>query len=91
MVVKNIPRDTDHGEIVEFLILSGLPEEKREDVDISSNGSVTIRSLDTSQCSSIIDSIHGKKHFGKKLFCNGYVPLPQDLVTTALQSQLQVR
>ena len=71
VVVKNIPRDTDHGEIVEFLVMSGLPEEKREDVDISSNGSVTIRSLDTSQCSAIIDSIHGKK----KLFCNGYVPL----------------
>ena len=70
-VVQAFAVDTDHGENVEFLILSGLQEEKREYIEISNNSSVTIRSLDTSQCSAIIHSIHGKKHFGKKLFCNG--------------------
>ena len=61
--------------------MSGLPEEKREGIEISNNGSVTIKSLDTSQCSAMIHSIHGKKHFGKKLFCNGYVPLTPEKET----------
>ena len=31
-VIKNIPEDTDHGEIVEFLVLSGLPERKKDEI-----------------------------------------------------------
>ena len=75
VVVKNIPRETDHGEIVEFLILSGIPEERKDDIVISRNGTVTIRNLENKTCLDLIDTIHWKKHFGRKIYCNGYVPL----------------
>ena len=73
--IKNIPKDTDHGDIVEFLILSGLPEEKKDNININSNGSVTVWNLGSETCSALISSIHSRNHFGKKLYCNGYIPL----------------
>ena len=75
VVVKNIPRETDHGEIVEFLILSGLPENRKEDISIGLNGTVTITNLENRTCLDLIDTIHWKKCFGRKIYCNGYVPL----------------
>ena len=73
--VKNIPKEADPGEVVEFLVMSGLPEAKRNEVVISSTGAVTIRNLENKDCLSLISSIHWKKHFGRKLYCNGYIPL----------------
>ena len=75
VVVKNIPKDRDHGEIVEFLILCGLPEERKEDISIGRNGSVTISNLENKLCLDLIKSIHFKEQFGRKIYCNGYVPL----------------
>ena len=75
VIVKHFPKDTDHGVIMEFLIMSGLPEEKKEAVLIKQNGSVTIKDIDNSVCKTMIVNIHNKKHFDKKLFCNGIIPL----------------
>ena len=80
VVIKNIPKETDHGEIVEYLVLSGLPEAKKEHITINNSGTVYIRNLENSQCLALIASIHWKKNFGRKLYCNGYVPLTPEKV-----------
>ena len=73
--LKNIPKDTDHGLIVELLIKSGLPESKKDFIRINAKGTVTIRDLENEECLMMINNIHQKIHFGKKLYCNGVVPL----------------
>lgn len=73
--LKQFPRDTDHGEIIELLVNSGLPESKKNNVNIKTNGTVIIKNLENSECLDLIKAFHGKKHFEKKLFCNGVIPL----------------
>ena len=73
--IKQIPRNTDHGDILQFLCENGLPEDKREGVKINDNGTVLIQDLDSYIVEYLIETIHGKVHFGKKLFCNGVIPL----------------
>ena len=73
--VKQFPRDTDAGDIMEFLLMSGLPETHKESVLIKSNGAVTIKNLDNAVCRKLIENIHNKKHFNRRLFCNGIIPL----------------
>ena len=78
--IKSFPKDTDHGEIVEFLVKCGLPEMKRNCVNFNTNGKVIIKDLDNSDCLNLVEVIHGKKHFGQKMFCNGYIPLTPEKV-----------
>ena len=73
--IRQFPRETDHGKIIEFLVKSGLPENKKENISISSNGTATITDLENSECLLLIESVHEKKNFDKKLYCNGIVPL----------------
>ena len=75
MTIRQLPRDVDHGEVMELLIQSGLPEGKKEDTNISVNGIVSIKNLDVKTCKDLIEAFHGKVNFGKKLFCNGMIPL----------------
>ena len=75
MTIRQLPRDVDHGEVMELLIQSGLPEGKKEDTNISVNGIVSIKNLDVKTCKDLIEAFHGKVDFGKKLFCNGMIPL----------------
>ena len=60
---------------MEFLVRSGLPESNKETVLIKQNGHVTIKDLDNNVCKSMIESIHNKKYFDRKLFCNGFIAL----------------
>ena len=73
--IKSFPKETDHGEIVEFLINSGLDAEHREKVVIRDNGSVNIHNLENQLCRVLIEKIHSKINFGKRLYCNGIIPL----------------
>ena len=73
--MKSFPKDTDHSEIVEFLISSGLQPVHMDNIQIKGNGSVTVSGLDSSECKILIDSIHHTFFSGKKLYCNGIVPL----------------
>ena len=52
--IKNFPRGTDQGEIIEFLINSGLPEHKRDKVSFTSNGGVMIRDLENEECQHLL-------------------------------------
>ena len=73
--VRQFPKETDPGDIVEFLVMSGLPEVLKESVLIKGNGTVTIRNLENETCLQLISNIHNKKHFNRKLYCNGIIPL----------------
>ena len=73
--IKRFPKDVDNGDILEFLITHGLPEDKKEVVEFSNNGSVIIKELDNYIVEYLMQSIHGKMIFGRKLYCNGLVTL----------------
>ena len=73
--IRQFPKDTDTGEIMELLVQSGLPETLKENVVVRANGLVSINDLDNKTCLDLIDKIHGNKFFGRKLFCNGVIPL----------------
>ena len=73
--IRQFPKDTDTGEIIELLIQSGLPETLKESVVVRANGLVSVNDLDNKICLELIDNIHGNKFFGRKLFCNGVIPL----------------
>ena len=79
--IKQFPRGTDQGVIIEFLVNSGLPEHKRNKVSFTSNGGVMIRDLENEECQHLINFIHGKKHFNQKMFCNGFIPLTPEKPT----------
>ena len=48
---------------------------KKEGVNISNNGSVSIIDIDPTIVDLMINAIHDKIKFGRKLYCNGVVPL----------------
>ena len=73
--IKTFQKETDHALIMEFLIRSGLDEKHKDDVSFKSNGSVIIKNLENSECKHLISAIHNNEQFGKKLFCNGFIPL----------------
>ena len=73
--VKQFPKTTDAGEIMEFLVRSGLPETAKDSVLIKANGHVTVKNLENDVCMTLIENIHNKKNFNRKLFCNGIIPL----------------
>ena len=73
--IRQIPKGTDHGDIMDLLGGCGLPEEKKNNVKINNNGSVIITGLNSKESLLLIENIQGKKHFGKKIFCNGYLSL----------------
>ena len=73
--IRQFPKDTDQGDIFDFLCSNGLPEEKKDEAIIKANGIVTIKNLDNATSRHLIEAIHGKLNFGKKLYCNGFVPL----------------
>ena len=73
--MKTFPKEADHGTIVELIVSSGLPEENKEDILIKPNGTVTIKKLTSEVSKCLIRNLHNKKFMGRKLFCNGIVPL----------------
>ena len=75
MVIKYFPPELDHGELIEFLIESGIPAEKKDLININDRGVVTVRDLDNETCLLLVSNLHGKRHFSKIIYCNGIVPL----------------
>lgn len=72
--VRTFPKETDHGEIVEFLLYSGLSESHKDSISIKPNGAVFIDNLPSKECVALIEAIHSKFNFGRRLYCNGIVP-----------------
>ena len=75
VTIQQLPKDSDHGEIVEFLVNCGLSESHRDKIKFGIKGIITINDISNKDCMALIDKIHEKNHFGKKLFCNGILPL----------------
>ena len=73
--IRQFPKETDQGEIMDLLTRSGLPDDKKEDVVIKTDGVVMIRNLDNTISNQLIEALHGQINFGRKLFCNGVIPL----------------
>ena len=73
--IRQFPKDTDHGEITEFLVGSGLPETKKDHIIIKINGTVIIDNLEHEICEALIETLHSKNHFGRKLYCDGIIKL----------------
>ena len=73
--ISRYPKGIDDGEIVEMLCRLGLSESKKDNIIIKKNGFVTVKNLGEEDCKLLIDGIHGKQFFERKMFCNGIVPL----------------
>ena len=87
--IKPFPGDLDHGAIIEFLVQSGLPRDKKDNVNINNHGTATIKGLKNNVCLDLIKNIHGKKNFERKLFCNGLIPLtPEKAVNSSNGTEL---
>ena len=80
--IRQFPRETDSGEIMEFLVRSGLPEQLKENVVVKQNGTVIISNLENTVCLVLIENIHAKKSFGRKLYCDGIIPLTPEKLDT---------
>ena len=76
--ISTFPKEADNGQIVEFLIKSGLSESHKDNISVKYNGSVLIDNLPNQECQALISAIHTKHGFGRKLYCNGVVPLTPD-------------
>ena len=87
--IKQIPRDTDHGDIMEFLVGAGLPDNLKESVEIKGNGSISIKNIDNQVCNTMINNIHNQTSFGKKLFCNGFIALTPEKDPGTVDTQAQ--
>ena len=85
--IRQLPKDTDPGKVIELLVGCGLPETKRETVAFDNRGGVLIKDLENAECLAIIEKIHGKTFFEKKLFCNGFVPLTPEKIEASVQKE----
>ena len=88
--IKQFPKGTDQGHIVEFLVNCGLPETKTDNISFNSRGTVTIKELENSECLVLIEAIHGKRHFERKLYCNGVTPLTPEKPDLSPEAPLHV-
>ena len=75
VIIKSFPKETEHCQIIDILLTSGLPGDKVNDVQIKPNGSVAVKNISGGICSMLIQNIHNKKFFEKKVFCNGVIPM----------------
>ena len=78
VVVKWFPKSADHGDILDFLVKFGLPED-HEAVNIKENGQVIIDNLAPQKCDQLCSSINGSKFKDKKnIYCQGIVAVTPD-------------
>ena len=78
--IKQFLKEVDSGEIIEFIVKSGLPESKVRNITINDRGTAVVRGLKNSECLDLIAAIHGTRHFDRKLFCNGVVALTPEKI-----------
>ena len=76
--ISSFPKNADYGQVIEYLISSGLPEGYKDDISMNKNGTVMIDNLPNNVCIDLIQKVHNKFSFGRKLYCNGVVPRTPD-------------
>ena len=75
--IRSLNREQDQGEIVEFLVSSGLKEVYKDNIKLNSRGEVTISDVENIHCQELITALHMAKVPGedkKTLKCNGIIP-----------------
>jgi hypothetical protein len=72
--IRQCPKEYDQGEVLEFLCRNGLPESNKDEIVYKPNGTVTVKKLDDQTSKLMIEAIHDKENFGRKLFWNGFIP-----------------
>jgi hypothetical protein len=75
--IKSFNKEQDQGEIVDFLVSSGLKEEYKENINFNFRGDVTISDVENTHCQELITALHLAKVPGdskKTLKCNGIIP-----------------
>ena len=60
---------------MKLLIESGLPESLKDNVAMGPKGQVNINGIGNEICLELIEKLHAKTFLGKKLYCNGVIPL----------------
>ena len=75
VLIKGFSKDVDQGEIVELLVRAGLPESQTESIHFSSSGSIQIKDLDNTVCTTLITALHRTSFENKRIFCNGIIQL----------------
>ena len=78
--IKQFPKEVDSGEVIEFIIKAGLSQSKADNITLNEKGTAVIRGLDNPECLDLIAAIHGTRHFGRKLYCNGIVALTPEKI-----------
>ena len=73
--LKTFPKEVQDSEIVELLVASGLPHACVHEIQVNPNGKVTVQNLENSICMKLINSLNRQVYFGRKIFCNGIIPL----------------
>ena len=73
--IRKFSKDADQGEIIDFIIENGLPEDMKENIHFKESGVVTIANVENDICKVLKNNIHGKSFLGKRLNCNGIIPL----------------
>ena len=76
--IKTFPKEVEHSQIAELLLTSGLPAQNMNEIVIHSHGAVTIKNIENTVCKTLIQKLHMQTFFGKKVFCNGIIPLTPD-------------
>ena len=87
--IKAFAKEVEQCQVIDILLKSGLPKESLDNVIMKPNGCVTVMSLDNNICRTLIDAMHNKIIFGKKIFCNGIVALTPEKKASC-QAPLQI-
>ena len=80
VTVRYFSKDSDQGEIMEFLIENNLPTTKKDSVVFKENGVITINDISDEICKELVANLNGKLYKGKNLQCKGIVPLTPEKV-----------
>ena len=78
VLIKAFSKETEYTQIIELLLNSGLPTHSMNEININPHGMVTIKNIENTVCKILIQKLHMKTFFGRKIFCNGIIPLSPD-------------
>ena len=75
VVIKNFPKNSDFGSVLEFLYDNGLLPELSENVVVKENGKIYVNNIENVLCNTLVKKIHNSKYCDIHLVCNGIIPV----------------
>ena len=90
VTVKWFPKKSDHGDILDFLVKFGLPEDHNA-INIKDNGQVVIENLDPVICDQLCSSLNGLKFQNKRnIYCHGIVAVTPEKQNVSNAASVEV-